>query len=125
MIPTLSREETMRHDILKRLILASLCAVAVLGLSALPAGAQSNRTWVSTVGSDSNPCTRTAPCLTFATALTNTNPGGEINVLDSGNFRPVIINKSITIQAVGVEAGVATSAGGGICIGARAADRVN
>jgi len=62
-------------------------------------GTQSSRTWVSaSTGSDSNPCSRTAPCLTFAGALANTPAGGEIDVLDPGDFGPVTITKAITID---------------------------
>ena len=62
-------------------------------------GTQSSRTWVSaSTGSDSNPCSRTAPCLTFAGALASTAAGGEIDVLDPGDFGPVTITKAITID---------------------------
>jgi hypothetical protein len=62
------------------------------------ASAQATRTWVSGVGDDANPCSRTAPCKTFATALTRTAKDGEISVLDPGGFGAVTINKSITIN---------------------------
>lgn len=85
----------------------------VLGvlLQTSPAMAQVVRTWVSGVGDDSNSCSRTAPCRTFAAALARTTAGGEINVLDPGSFGAVTITKSITISAEGVEAGVLASAG--------------
>ena len=51
-------------------------------LYATPAQAQATRTWVSGVGDDANPCSRTAPCKTFAGAISKTAAGGEINVLD-------------------------------------------
>ena len=57
-----------------------------------------NRTFVSGLGDDSLPCSRTAPCKTFIGAMTKTNPGGEIDVLDSGGFGTVVISKSITID---------------------------
>ena len=61
-------------------------------------GGPSSQTFVSaTLGSDSNPCTRMSPCLTFAAALAQTNAGGEIDVLDPGDFGPVTITKSISI----------------------------
>jgi len=62
------------------------------------ASAQSARTWVSGVGSDSNPCSRTAPCASFSHALTQTSAGGEIDCLDPGEFGAVIVNKAITID---------------------------
>ncbi|RFS16593.1 right-handed parallel beta-helix repeat-containing protein [Emticicia sp. C21] len=63
--------------------------------------AQATRTWVSGVGDDVNPCSRTAPCKTFAGAISKTAVGGEINVLDPGGFGAVTITKSITIDGKG------------------------
>jgi hypothetical protein len=63
-----------------------------------PAQAQASRTWVSGVGDDANPCSRTAPCKTFAGAISKTAPGGEIDCLDPGGFGAVTITKSITID---------------------------
>lgn len=60
--------------------------------------AQATRTWVSGVGDDVNPCSRTAPCKTFAGAISKTAAGGEINALDPGGFGAVTITKSITID---------------------------
>jgi hypothetical protein len=58
-----------------------------------------SRTWVSGVGDDVNPCSRTAPCKTFSGAIALTLTGGEIDALDPGDFGPVTItNKSITID---------------------------
>jgi hypothetical protein len=65
---------------------------------ATPAYAQATRTWVSGVGDDANPCSRTAPCKTFAGAISKTAAGGEIDVLDPGGFGAVTITKSITID---------------------------
>ncbi len=100
------------------------CA-ALLGFFLAPLcvmGATVNRTWVSAVGDDVNPCSRTSPCKTFAGASAKTNPGGEIDVLDPGGFGVVTIDKSLTIDgggsfagivAVGVNAsGITVSAGG-------------
>src|SRR2546423_14744406 len=64
---------------------------------AAPSQAQT-RTWVSGVGDDLNPCSRTAPCKTFAGAISKTAAGGEINCLDPGGFGTVTITKSITID---------------------------
>jgi hypothetical protein len=89
-----------------------------------PAMAQATRTWVSGVGDDVNPCSRTAPCKTFAGAISKTAAGGEINVLDPGGFGGVTITKSITIRADHVEAGVLVSGTSGIIINASASDKV-
>jgi hypothetical protein len=62
------------------------------------AQAQATRTWVSGVGDDVNPCSRTAPCKTFAGAISKTAAGGEIDCLDPGGFGAVTITKSITID---------------------------
>jgi hypothetical protein len=80
------------------------------------AHAQATRTWVSGVGDDVNPCSRTAPCKTFAGAISKTAPGGEIDVLDPGGFGAVTITKSISIEADGVIAGVLVSGTNGIVI---------
>ncbi|HEY0784172.1 MAG TPA: right-handed parallel beta-helix repeat-containing protein, partial [Thermoanaerobaculia bacterium] len=88
------------------------------------AHAQATRTWVSGVGDDANPCSRTAPCKTFAGAISKTAPGGEINVLDPGGFGAVTITKSITISSAGFEAGVLVSGTNGIIVSAAATDTV-
>jgi hypothetical protein len=93
-------------------------------LQATPAQAQATRTWVSGVGDDANPCSRTAPCKTFAGAISKTAPKGEINVLDPGGFGGVTITKSITIRSDHVEAGVLVSGTNAIIINAGATDRV-
>ncbi len=74
---------------------------------------QATRTWVSGVGSDANPCSRTAPCQTFAGAITKTATSGEINCLDPGGFGGVTITKSIMIRCDYTEGGV-LSAGAGV-----------
>src|SRR5947207_8809791 len=73
------------------------CALFILTLSSL-AQAQATRTWVSGVGDDVNPCSRTAPCKTFAGAISKTADKGEIDCLDPGGFGTVTITKSITID---------------------------
>jgi hypothetical protein len=70
--------------------------VFMIGLASI-AQAQT-RTWVSGVGDDLNPCSRTAPCKTFAGAISKTSAGGEIDCLDPGGFGTVTITKSITID---------------------------
>src|SRR5258706_14287478 len=62
------------------------------------AEAQATRTWVSGVGDDANPCSRTAPCKTFPGAISKTAVDGEIDCLDPGGFGTVTITKSITID---------------------------
>jgi hypothetical protein len=78
--------------------------------------AQATRTWVSGVGDDANPCSRTAPCKTFAGAISKTAAGGEISVLDPGGFGAVTITKAITISGVGVNASILGSNTNGINI---------
>lgn len=80
------------------------------------ARAQSARTWVSSVGDDVNPCSRTAPCRTFAGAIAKTASGGEIDALDPGGYGAVTISKSITIDGTGTFAGVRNNGAVGIVI---------
>jgi hypothetical protein len=105
---------------------ALVAVVPVVAALAFPASslAQATRTWVSGVGDDANPCSRTAPCKTFAGAISKTAPGGEINVLDPGGFGAVTITKSITISSDGFTGGVLVSGTNGIVISAGASDRV-
>src|SRR3954452_3521594 len=86
-----------------RSVLLSLIASMVL-TGALHA--QATRTWVSGVGDDANPCSRTAPCKTFAGAISKTADKGEISVLDPGGFGAVTITKGITINGEGTLAGI-------------------
>src|SRR3954454_8777634 len=78
-----------------RSVLLSLIASLVLTGSL---HAQATRTWVSGVGNDANPCSRTAPCKTFAGAISKTAEGGEIDVLDPGGFGTVTITKAMTLD---------------------------
>jgi hypothetical protein len=82
---------------------------------ATPASAQASRTWVSGVGDDVNPCSRTAPCKTFAGAISKTAAGGEINCLDPGGFGAVTIIKSMTIDCHYTEGG-ALAGGNGVVV---------
>ena len=86
--------------------------------------AQATRTWVSGVGDDANPCSRTAPCKTFAGAISKTAAGGVINALDPAGFGAVTITKSITIEADGAIASVLVSGTNGIIINAANIDVV-
>src|SRR5262252_8106873 len=76
-----------------------------------PAHAQASRTWVSGVGDDVNPCSRVAPCKTFAGAISKTTPGGEIDCLDPGGYGAVTIMKSITIDCGAGKVGSILAAG--------------
>jgi hypothetical protein len=88
----------------------------VLALGAAPAHAQAFRTWVSGVGDDANPCSRTAPCKTFAGAISKTALNGEINCLDPGGFGAVTITKSITIDCHEVFASILNAGTNGVNI---------
>lgn len=81
-----------------------------------PVHAQASRTWVSGVGDDANPCSRTAPCKTFAGAISKTASLGEINCLDPGGFGAVTITKSITIDCHEVFASILNAGTNGIII---------
>jgi hypothetical protein len=96
---------------MKRLqFIINMIAVLVFTLAfASLAQAQATRTWVSGVGDDVNPCSRTAPCKTFAGAISKTAVNGEINCLDPGGFGAVTITKSITIDCHEIFAGVTHS----------------
>lgn len=85
-------------------------------LSATPAHAQATRTWVSGKGDDTNPCSRTLPCRTFAGAIAKTAVNGEINCLDPGGLGPVTIRKSITIDCHEIFASILNAGGDGIII---------
>lgn len=87
------------------------------------AQAQATRTWVSGVGNDVNSCTRTAPCRTLTAALFRTAAGGEIAVLDPGDFGTVTINKAITIDGGGIGGSTLASVNG-IIVNAGANDTV-
>ncbi len=105
----------------------SLGSAAILAgaLLSTAASAQATRTWVSGVGDDVNPCSRTAPCKTFAGALANTATGGEINCLDAGGFGSVTITQAVSIICDNVEAGVLVGSGAdGITVAAGATDAV-
>lgn len=99
-----------------RFILNALTIVAITLAATALAQAQATRTWVSGVGDDANPCSRTAPCKTFAGAISKTAPSGEISVLDPGGFGAVTITKSITINGDGTLAGILASLTNGVIV---------
>ena len=80
------------------------------------AQAQATRTWVSGVGDDVNPCSRTAPCKTFAGAISKTAKDGEINCLDPGGFGAVTITKSITIDCEDTQGSILASLVNGVIV---------
>jgi hypothetical protein len=100
-------------------------AVLVSAFLAVSMQAQATRTWVSGVGDDVNPCSRTAPCKTFAGAISKTAAGGEIDTLDPGGFGAVTITKSIIIDGIGGgESSVLSSGVQGVIINALTTDTI-
>src|SRR5262245_7267595 len=111
--------------VIRKVLFACIALGALfVALHITPAHAQATRTWVSGVGDDAQPCSRTAPCKTFAGAISKTAPAGEINVLDPVGFGAVTITKSITIRADHVEAGVLVAGTNGIIVNAGVNDIV-
>lgn len=80
------------------------------------ANAQAARTWVSGVGDDQNPCSRTAPCASLQAAYALTNSGGEINVIDPGNYGGLVIDRPVSVIAEGPTAGIVCNSNAGIRI---------
>jgi hypothetical protein len=102
---------------------AKLLAIVVLGAGVM--FGQASRTWVSGVGDDANPCSRTAPCKTFAGAISKTAAGGEIDALDPGGFGALTITKAITLDGGGGQvASVLVAGTNGIVVQAGANDVV-
>lgn len=102
-----------------------LTALALFALTTSFAFGQATRTWVSGVGDDANPCSRTAPCKTFAGAISKTAPGGEIDALDPGGFGALTITKSITLDGGGGQvASVLVAGTNGIVVAAGSTDVV-
>src|SRR5882672_2975766 len=112
------KRNTFRRQKMKHLgfsVRVLVLIVFTFGLASAAHG-QATRTWVSGVGDDVNPCSRTAPCKTFAGAMSKTAIGGEIDCLDSGGFGTVIITKSVTIDGTGVLGGILAALTTGINI---------
>ena len=99
-------------------LVSAVFITAFLVWYATPAQAQATRTWVSGVGDDVNPCSRTAPCKTFAGAISKTAAGGEIDCLDPGGFGAVTITKSITIDCGTVTGGILAAGTNGVNVNA-------
>ena len=108
----------------RQLQIVAALGLGLFALQSAPAYAQATRTWVSGVGDDVNPCSRTAPCKTFAGAISKTAAAGEINCLDPGGFGGVTITKSIAINCEGIIGGVLVSGTNGIIVNAAATDVV-
>ena len=108
---------------MKRTLILILSCVFLLTIASV-AQAQASRTWVSGVGNDADPCSRTAPCKTYAGAISKTAPGGIISTLDPGGFGAVTITKSITIDGSEQIAGILASLVNGVIINAAATDVV-
>ncbi len=93
----------------------SICGALLTTLTAVGT-CQATRTWVSGVGDDANPCSRTAPCKTFAGAISKTAAAGEINCLDPAGFGPLTITKSITVDCTNTIGGLIASGINGIIV---------
>jgi hypothetical protein len=108
-------------------LLGTIMVVPILSAPADATGrnAAAPRTYVSGVGSDTNPCSAAYPCATFKAALAMTVAGGEVFVLNSADYGPVTINKAVTITSEGAAAGILATSGAGITISAGASDVVN
>src|SRR5215471_7909689 len=108
---------------MRKINMLACLAIVLLGTTLM--SAQATRTWVSGVGDDANPCSRTAPCKTFAGAISKTAPGGEIDALDPGGFGALTITKSITIDGGGGQvASVLVAGTNGIVVAAQPGDVV-
>ncbi|HLJ28092.1 MAG TPA: right-handed parallel beta-helix repeat-containing protein [Candidatus Angelobacter sp.] len=108
---------------MRKINVSAIFAVVLLGATLMTA--QATRTWVSGVGDDANPCSRTAPCKTWAGAISKTAPGGEIDALDPGGFGALTITKSITLDGGGGQvASVLVAGTNGITVAAGANDVV-
>jgi hypothetical protein len=99
-----------------RLTLSVLTVLSLTFALVSHASAQATRTWVSGVGDDANPCSRTAPCKTFAGAISKTATSGEIDCLDPGGFGAVTITKSLTIDCDAGTGGILASGATGVFI---------
>jgi hypothetical protein len=102
----------------------AVSVILVLTTFVSVAHAQATRTWVSGVGDDANPCSRTAPCKTFAGAISKTAVAGEIDTLDPGGFGALTITKSLIIDGTSGLAGVLVSGTNGIVVSAGSSDVV-
>lgn len=109
---------------LARTIRVAAVIAASLVVFAPAASGQATRTWVSGVGDDVNPCSRTAPCKTLAGSVSKTADGGEINAIDSGGFGAVTITKALTIDLESVLGGILNASTTGVIVNAQPDDDV-
>lgn len=108
-----------------RLVFSSLALFTFFLLSTFAAQAQPQRTFVSTSGSDSNPCSRSLPCRNFTAGVTAVAAGGEVVALDSGGYGPVTITKAVTLTApTGVYVAITAQTGSAVVVSAEASDVV-
>src|SRR5438309_11048407 len=101
---------------MRKVAITSIGTALLLTAAIGSAQAQATRTWVSGVGDDVNPCSRTAPCKTFAGAISKTADGGEIDCVDPGGFGAVTITKGITIDGGGTFASILAAGTNGIIV---------
>ena len=114
----------MPRHLLLRALLAVVVSFAGLALVAPPASALATQTWLSGVGDDINPCTRTAPCKTWAGTIAKTEAGGIATAIDPGHFQPVTITKSVTLDGGGFAALTVAAGTDGIVVDAPAGSQV-
>lgn len=120
-IDVVNRSEAHMPSSLRLLLVATASALFVSPL----VGGAAQRTFVSTGGSDGNPCSLAQPCRSFASAIAQTDPGGELIVLDSGGYGAVAVTKAVSIVAPpGVYAGISVFSGDGVTVNAGASDTV-
>src|SRR6478672_5715691 len=105
---------------MKKAVLLSILSIGIATL----ASAQATRTWVSGVGDDVNPCSRTAPCKTFAGAISKTASPGIINCLDPGGFGAVTITKEIQIDCTGTLGSILSSGVQGVIVNGLTTDKI-
>src|SRR6202051_2406333 len=112
------------NSMIDKLRVPSLAGLTLMLAFAGLADAQATRTWVSGVGDDVNPCSRTAPCKTYAGAISKTAAGGEISALDPGGFGAVTITKAMTINGDRDLASTTSPGTTGVTVAAGATDVV-
>src|SRR5215208_2329332 len=126
----LGRKRREELPMARMVVLLALLGVVVAAATAwagpnTAAVTQIQRTFVSTGGSDANPCTRAEPCRNFVAALPNTLGGGEVVALDSGGYGPLTIDKAVSvIGAPGVHAAISVFSGTGAAVNAGPLDAV-
>jgi hypothetical protein len=124
-MPSVSQQRVRRRGQCGQTLLVVVGSMLVFSMAASQAAfCQSTRTWVSVNGNDANACDRATPCRTLAGALAKTSAGGEVDVLDSGDFGSVTLNKTVSVIAPGVIGGIQAGSGTAITINAGPTDRV-